>query len=364
MLTPEEEDTYVPNPYRGYATIKLVFIVFQMFGLCGTVLMLATVLLGRVPRQATWYNLVFSFLVSTTSYSLLFLSGHWNDKSPPYYLCRAQALLIYASPPYTAATTCGLVVQIYLNLSNTLTGSVDMRRKGWKLVLIFPYVVFIGMIIGCLVATIRNPGIVQRVEDSPYCIFSVVTPSRIASIIVVVLMIIHVTLQVFIFIQLKKGWAIIRHRPTQLSTIIRVGLFSMVGALAVVLGLVFAFSAANGPFDVMLAVIPAVIAFIFGTQGDLARRWMFWRWRWKNGSFHSQASEQQRTTSSTRLVRLNAGHTHTTSIDLADSPLPKHPPISKSSSSYLPRPAQADYYMPKLPPDALCHDPYGLNRDH
>lgn len=284
----------------------------------------------------------------------------------------------------------------------------------------------------------------QRLRTRTTLMFCCVTRSRIASIIVVVLMIIHVTLQgvlpssrvsqshvnnplpkVFIFIQLKKGWAIIRHRPTQLSTIIRVGLFSMVGALAVVyvsrsrtsislltngvyhfsLGLVFAFSAANGPFDVMLAVskyCPSLFelhataylpTFLDSPRGnrlhirhtrssycsvvnllyellltlylllqDLARRWMFWRWRWKNGSFHSQASEQQRTTSSTRLVRLNAGHTHTTSIDLADSPLPKHPPISKDSSSYLPRPAQADYYMPKLPPDALCHDPHG--RDH
>lgn len=77
-----------------------VFISFNLFGFFGTILMLLTVCFSRAaPRHPTWFSFAFSWIISTLSYSLLFLAGRLTGPEPEYGLCLIQSIMVYSAPP-------------------------------------------------------------------------------------------------------------------------------------------------------------------------------------------------------------------------------------------------------------------------
>lgn len=77
-----------------------VFISLQLLGLFGGILVFFTVVFSSIAqRHITWYNFILSWIIFTTSYSLLFFSGQLKDAVPDLQVCVAQAALIYAAPP-------------------------------------------------------------------------------------------------------------------------------------------------------------------------------------------------------------------------------------------------------------------------
>jgi len=112
-----------------------------MFGFGGCVLMFAAATLNPAsPRHITWLSFVFSFIISTASYSLLFITGYLHDPSPPFALCVTQGALVYSVPmlsvslllPYsldgnslsgcrTAGTIVSLITHIFFNVRNAMT---------------------------------------------------------------------------------------------------------------------------------------------------------------------------------------------------------------------------------------------------
>lgn len=86
---------------RFGAQLIEVYVTFQLFGLFGILITLATVIFSRsIPRHALWFSFAISWVISTVAYTLLLWGGYLSsDSKPPFALCLIQSAMIYASPP-------------------------------------------------------------------------------------------------------------------------------------------------------------------------------------------------------------------------------------------------------------------------
>ncbi|TFK25325.1 hypothetical protein FA15DRAFT_668551 [Coprinopsis marcescibilis] len=258
----------------SYSGLFTAFITLQLFGLFGCLIIFITALAVKsVPRQTIWFSFVLSWFLSTISYVLLFISGHATNPEPPYALCLTQASLIYASPVMTSATTLALVLQVYFNVKNQFS-NVEIRgqRMTMRVLLGVPYLMYLAMFLGCLGAGLLIPGTVQKDPNRFYCNLVTRIPSRISSITVATLMVPTTGLAVATFWLLKGNWSSLK------ESITRVLAFSVIGLMAMALGVVFASISGREPeLNMILATVPALVVIVFGTQKDLIDAWMFWR---------------------------------------------------------------------------------------
>ncbi|KDR72760.1 hypothetical protein GALMADRAFT_158926 [Galerina marginata CBS 339.88] len=268
---------------RAQASFLKACISFQIVGLVGCTLMLGTALLSRsVHRHSTWFSFVFSWMVSGISYLLLFFSGQLGNQNPPFGLCLAQAALIYSVPILTAASTLGLVTQVYFNIRNMFSNQLrrrDMIRS--MAILASPYIMLAAVAIGCLILGLNHPETVHRSHpETPYCNMVNRVPSKISSIAVASLLLPTLFLEVLICRTMRKNWEALKSQKYSPSTVIRLVAFSLCGALAVGLSLLFAASDERDPeLTTVISLMPTAAFLIFGTQGDILAVWMFWRKR-------------------------------------------------------------------------------------
>lgn len=99
------------------------FIALNLIGGIGMVFVLVTCLAFRhVKRLETWYSFCFSWVLSGTAYSLLFLSGDQGNPQPIYAVCYTQAALVYALPPtYVCCTHAPLArLNISIQMQNNI----------------------------------------------------------------------------------------------------------------------------------------------------------------------------------------------------------------------------------------------------
>ena len=124
QLTPNEAIIGATGPKTSsivdLTDIK-VFIVLQMLGGIGMLVLLSSALLSRtkdvqqlqlkasasnfsirpINRSRTWYSFCISWIISCFSYCLLFFAREQfnQNEKPSYGVCMVQAALIYSSPP-------------------------------------------------------------------------------------------------------------------------------------------------------------------------------------------------------------------------------------------------------------------------
>ncbi|KAF9458173.1 hypothetical protein BDZ94DRAFT_1313551 [Collybia nuda] len=263
-----------------------VFISFHLFGFFGTIIMLLTACFSRTtPRHPTWISFAISWIISTFSYSLLFLGGHLTGSEPGYPLCLVQGVMIYSAPPLTAATTCALVIQIWFLVrsvaTSTSSGKGHILSSMWSAsLLIIPYLLYVTIVVAMLVVGIQTPSTVQRVSSGMYCNFANRIPGRISTFLVASIMIPTVFLEIQVCMALRRNWNLFKSQKGSLSMILRVVIFTLFGFFAIAASILFFFTVHHGPqLNVVISLIPIAAVLVFATQGDLIRVWMFWRKR-------------------------------------------------------------------------------------
>jgi len=258
-------------------------VAIQIVGLVGCTLMLGTAIFSKsVHRHTTWFSFVFSWVVSGVCYLLLFFSGQLGNQTPPFGLCLAQAALIYSVPILTAASTLGLVTQVYFNIRNMFSNQLRRRDMIWTVaLLVIPYIMLAAVAIGFLILGLNHPETVHRSHpETPYCNMVNRIPSKISSITVATLLLPTLFLEFLICMVLRKNWEVLKSQKYSPSTAIRLMGFSFCGVLAVGLSLLFAASNDRDPeLTVVIALMPTAAFLIFGTQEDILAVWMFWRKR-------------------------------------------------------------------------------------
>ncbi|GLB38954.1 hypothetical protein LshimejAT787_0601160 [Lyophyllum shimeji] len=260
-----------------HARVALAFIVLQLVGGCGLLIVLLTAAIGRgVKRYSTWYSFGASWVFSCVCYTLLAFAGQRTGPDPEFGLCVIQMALIYAAPSLTACTTLSLIIHMLLNLRRLLANAPFRTNSGAvAALLIVPYLVWLAEFLGVLLYGISTPDTVRRSLNGTYCNSKNPLLSKISALIVVCCTVLTVALQGIIALRLYRNRTVISGCSQSVTMAIRVMVFSLVGALA--LGVAIAYVVTyqhDQAFDMILASLPVMAFLIFGSQPDLARVWM------------------------------------------------------------------------------------------
>jgi len=256
-----------------------VFLTLQMLGLVGScALVLTTTLSSRAPRNATWQNFFTSWIISTVSYSLLLFSGQVNKPEPSFGVCLAQAGLIYGIPSLTAATTFGLIAQIWFSVQTLLAKQVKNERIWTIGLLILPYAILFAMVLASWVTGIRNTNFVQVIGSGMYChLDHSGTLGKVSAAVVALTLLPTLALEISICVALRRNWGTFKRMKHSLSIILRVIIFTMFGILAITLSGIFVFSDNHGAaLNIVFATMPVTAVIVFSTQKDIMGVWMFW----------------------------------------------------------------------------------------
>lgn len=77
-----------------------VYLTLNLIGGVGMLVMLITAAASpKVHRLPTWYSFCIAWLLSSLSYTLLFISEQQFTPQPIFSACFIQAALIYSMPP-------------------------------------------------------------------------------------------------------------------------------------------------------------------------------------------------------------------------------------------------------------------------
>ncbi|KAJ4495384.1 hypothetical protein C8R41DRAFT_292385 [Lentinula lateritia] len=202
QLMPSPSHSFLPSeavmdiPVASSSTTNLLpvkaFIALQLSGGMGMLLLLVTAFASRtqfarrlthsctvtvlnepIHRSRTWYSFCISWVISCFSYCLLFFAmEQFNpNEKPTFGLCLTQAALIYSGPPLTGATTFALLLDVWLMFRSAALGKWSGGRKVTNSLLLAPYILWVILTIGFLIAGGVEPHLVQRdLAIDPYCI--------------------------------------------------------------------------------------------------------------------------------------------------------------------------------------------------
>ncbi|KAJ3880239.1 hypothetical protein F5051DRAFT_170474 [Lentinula edodes] len=285
-----------PDSSQHDASLIILFFVLQLIGLVGSIFTIVIAHFSLIRRHLTWYNFLASWIISSLSYSLLLFAGQIDlsgekKSEVPFGLCVFQSSVIYASPPLSAATMLGMVAQIWFSVHLMLFKRPMIAQKLMtRIVLILPYMLFLGISTEALVFGLMYPDSVRVTGSGMYCNSGLAIPGRISAGVVAVVLVPVVVIEILIIASLRKFWSVFKSPGTSpsintLSMIIRVLLFSIFGILALGLSLFFFFTIHHGAaLNIVIAFIPIMAVFTFASQKDLLEVWMFRKWRKKGSS--------------------------------------------------------------------------------
>ncbi|CAK5282337.1 unnamed protein product [Mycena citricolor] len=278
--TPPASDDDAGSPQQRRSLIGL-FLAFQIIGLIGSIaLVLTTTLSRRASRSATWQNFFTSWIVSAISYSLLLFTSQAYNDTPPFGVCLAQAGLIYAMPSFTAATTFGLITQIWFTMQSLLKRRIASERYWVIALIIIPYCFLVAMATASWATGSADPASVGLIGSGMYCHIDAASGKlgKISGALVALILLPTVAIEISICVALRQHWKTFRRVRHSFSIMIRVMVFTLIGLLAVSIGALFVFSSNHGPaMNIVLAAMPFVSAVIFASQRDIISVWMFWR---------------------------------------------------------------------------------------
>jgi len=256
--------------------VAAAFVALQLIGGCGLLIVVLTATFGPgVKRYSTWYSFGASWVFSCLSYTLLAFAGQRTGPVPDYALCVVQSALIYAAPSLTGCTTLALVVHMLLNLRRLLANAPFRTESGIiAALLIMPYVVWLAEFVGVFVYGFINPETVRRSPNETYCDSSNPMLSKISSMVVLACMVLIIVIQGIIAVRLYRNRSVISGCGKSITMVIRVMLFSILGALALGVAVAYVITWQHDQaFDMILASLPLLAFLIFGSQLDLIRIW-------------------------------------------------------------------------------------------
>ncbi|KAF9071790.1 hypothetical protein BDP27DRAFT_458856 [Rhodocollybia butyracea] len=299
--------------------IVKIFIALQFSGGIGMLILLSTALLSRtgtvrrfgssldisINRSRTWYSFCISWIISCFSYCLLFFCGEqFNpDENPSYGACLVQAALSYSSPPLTGATTVALLLDVWWTFHAAVMGETFGGKTVMISLLAVPYMLWIFLTTGFLIAGGAYPRMVQRdFTIAPFCFLDHPVPPVFVCTLTLALALATMVMLITLAINMYRIGKQIRHssvhhscapalpRETDntkgefnhgrnqeqlLALIIRLIVFSIGDLIAVTISVVFVINRATGLWaDLSIAALPLITVLIFGSQKDFLQLWL------------------------------------------------------------------------------------------
>jgi len=264
----------------------IAWTVFQVAG--GQVLLpilVATFLFSRATRHPTIINMCITWILSSIVSCLLFYSGEYHhlpegSASP---LCIAQASLVFAIPPMLAASAFGAIYHVWFTVSSTLKGQAALKNCTVRslVLLLLPYVLLVAFGVGGAIVVLTRPlsnvSLARRVF---YCSPFDFLFSNFAAGVSALILLATLFYEVRICLIVRRNWIGLRKAGRgsgfDLSFTLRVCIFGIYVFLGFLASIASVITTTAIP-DLFLATVPVAIAFLFGSQRDVLRVWMFWK---------------------------------------------------------------------------------------
>ncbi|KAJ7162082.1 hypothetical protein C8R46DRAFT_1103412 [Mycena filopes] len=254
------------------------FMFLQVFGgHFGIPLVLLTAAFSKkVQRHPMLINFCVCWFIYATSFTLLLYSGTQIGPEPPLQLCIIQASFIYGTPVMTSMAGLAFVIHLWFSLKTGASQQAQRLRS--FLLLISPYVLFLGFTVAMVILGSFNPETVSRSRYLFYCTINLPVVNAVpgtSAIIMAMVCVFEVLIGIKLYRHHKafKGMSRTASNGPPLHLFIRVGIFSAYSLLALVACIAFWSSSGDNLPYIIQASLPTAAFLIFGTQGDILRVW-------------------------------------------------------------------------------------------
>ncbi|KAF7331220.1 hypothetical protein MSAN_02440800 [Mycena sanguinolenta] len=242
-------------------------------------LLLTSVLSKKVQRHPMLVNFWVTWIIYTTSFTLVLYAGKQVGPEPPIELCVIQAAFIYGSVIMAPMAGLALVLHLWFSLQSAKDG-LGRTAGGWRFMLLLgsPYILFLVFSIAMVVVGVMNEGTVSRSRYLFYCTINLgvvhVVPGT-SGVIMLIIILFEVLTGIELYRRQKafKTMGRVQYDGPPLHLFIRVGIFSTYSVLALV-GCVAFWSATGAEFPYFVeASLPTAAFLVFGTQEDFLHAW-------------------------------------------------------------------------------------------
>ncbi|PBK67100.1 hypothetical protein ARMSODRAFT_338671 [Armillaria solidipes] len=265
----------------------LVFDTLSFVGLFSLLaVLLPAVFSKQIKRRRTWFSLILSWMVFAFSY-LCLVNNQLGDE-PHFGTCLFQTLLVYSAPPLVASSGLYFILDIYLELRNTIFSESEISIVYRDTIVLAPWVLWVLMIMTSAFQLIKDPTQISRESTHMYCHSNTGAQLTVTLCVTFPLAACCILLEVLMGHLMYRNWTVFRRYcvdkasdsrtgRVSLSMIIRIVCFTLVPLAA--LGLASFVAAhqmeSNATWNILLASLPILAALSFGTQKDIVRAWMF-----------------------------------------------------------------------------------------
>ncbi|KAJ7813650.1 hypothetical protein B0H13DRAFT_2684413 [Mycena leptocephala] len=260
--------------------------VFNSLFSAGLVLLAIVILpplfCSKVRRSALWFAFMGYWMLYCAS--CLLLVGHQIGPDPPFGLCLLQAVLIHAVS--TLATIAGVcfVVDLYCVLRITIMHSYWIPLKRTAVLLALPLVSFLSLFILSLVIGLLDHSTVDREPSGLVCHINTGLPTLVSAILsgwsLVIALAVEVSAAFVIYGARTKSPDAL---PIAKGMLIRISMFSVVTLLGLIVSAfqLFHFLETGLKSNILIPLLPILIAIIFGVQRDIIGFWKHERFETK-----------------------------------------------------------------------------------
>lgn len=290
-------------------TVLAVFYGFNMTGQIVLTLSFVTAAVARLGREMLLINIGLSMVIFSTACLLLLYAGANDGPEPPFGLCLTQACLIYGSLTMGACSGFGLFFQLWSGMRAGAPTVLSKRKQGLRVSFrIAPWLIFFGVVLGCIIDGLRDRREVRRSRDFFYCSAS----QRMAytcEILCGLFVLPSVLVEGHVLVMLVSRWraGTLRREMLPMDSLVRLGLFTFYGIFTVITAIVL-INFPNGtspryPF-IFMSTLPLAVWMIFWTQKDILRIWLCRRGLVSSVQVYESETQrlQARTSSRTDLV--------------------------------------------------------------
>jgi len=267
------------SPEAALVLLRTWFVLLLAGGHVLLPILAATFAFSRAKRHATLINMCITWILTTVISSLLFYANQYNDAPNPT-LCIAQASIMYAGPPMVAASAFGLIYHVWSTAFASPGKGASSRRDSWRtiLLLVLPYLSFIGFAIPGAILSVSHPQDVSLSRRILYCSLLNELYSGINAVYTAVILLATIYYELRIMMILRRNWVGFRdcglHVAFDLQLIVRVVIFGVFIVIGFILAISTIFFSTLGP-DFFTAAVPLVIFMVFGLSTDVLRVWTF-----------------------------------------------------------------------------------------
>ncbi|KAF5327131.1 hypothetical protein D9619_004957 [Psilocybe cf. subviscida] len=259
--------------------------LFDALYIAGLVSLIAIVLTAwlspTIRRSSTWFMFIWSWLL--LSIANIIIVGQQTGPEPMTGICLFQAMLIYGLPVLSSFYAVAFTLQVYVNIQGAIQGRPGVSRNQLIAIHALPIVSCVGVFIEVLVLGLSRPDAITRDDTGMFCHLASSFPSRLTAGITIFAMVVFMVLGF-------RLYRIIRRRQEALieisgpgakgylsrDVVTRVLVFSCCPIIALTVSSLQYLSSSHlkdTTSNIILAGLPLVASFIFGTQKDILRVW-------------------------------------------------------------------------------------------